>query len=780
MAYFDCIVGGSGKGNTLVVTCADELAGATITCTNGTKTYTKTCPSTSPYEVTFYGLMAGTWTVSATVSGNTYTTTVVVVDCVALLGGFNWRTWVDTAQFLDSSDYDSLDEVLADELAVRELCLEHACVDYMADITTANEDVETIINNDLFAKWVNNSDYSLDVLGANVIIKALMDTADKYGYGEWCLMPQVPTMTSNTAPSGVVARSSISASTYEAYKAFDNDASTRWSSADNEGQGAWISYDFGKVTKVNKVTIYPFFSNGTMLMLKGYKIQGSNDNFASDIHDLYSDELDNVDVGKFTIDISVSEYRYYRLYATTDSYYTTKCISINELQFYAWAPKGNVPVMTANNAPYGEASAANAASNYPAWKAFDGDESSGFANGRAAQKTDYLQYTFTNPVCAKRVYIQNQSGVHNVLLKASNDGTNFVELATITFSSIAERKFVDLNNDTYYLTYRLYCNEVQSTEWWSISSLQFYGRELKSIVPIMTGYTTPYGTVTTSSDNDSAAWRGFRGISDAQSDRAVWSTSEALPQYAMYESPSKRVLKAFKYENNYDGATTRSNTFELLISNDGTTFDNLGTFSNQSTANYGKSYYDLSANNNEAKYFKINGLTKVGGYFPMANIQFYGLDYSEKEFEEGTTKKWIYDHGVELDNNGFLNACSSRNKITVFDDNIKLEKIDTTSSAADYVYSVTKNSIDFTNYTRVFLRVDAFVVGNCQWNVPMLLTSNNITSNPGNGPAYTRVTNAGPISFLDVSSISQSLYVCIGTGYNDGTGVTRTYELWLE
>lgn len=37
------------------------------------------------------------------------------------------------------------------------------------------------------------------------------------------------------------------------------------------------------------------------------------------------------------------------------------------------------------------------------------------------------------------------------------------------------------------------------------------------------------------------------------------------------------------------------------------------------------------------------------GEIVISTLQFYGLDYIEKEFEEGTAKKWLYDHGVELE-----------------------------------------------------------------------------------------------------------------------------------
>lgn len=81
MAYFECIIGngtGTGTGIPLIVTCASAFAGLTITCTDGTTTLTDTCPSSSPYEITFNLPNTGTWTVSGVISGTTYSESVVV------------------------------------------------------------------------------------------------------------------------------------------------------------------------------------------------------------------------------------------------------------------------------------------------------------------------------------------------------------------------------------------------------------------------------------------------------------------------------------------------------------------------------------------------------------------------------------------------------------------------------------------------------------------------------------------------------------------------------
>ena len=79
MAYFDCTIGSAGEFSIpLLVTCTANFAGQTITCSDGTTTLTGTCPSASPYEVTFELPNTGTWTVSGTISGHTYSDSVLV------------------------------------------------------------------------------------------------------------------------------------------------------------------------------------------------------------------------------------------------------------------------------------------------------------------------------------------------------------------------------------------------------------------------------------------------------------------------------------------------------------------------------------------------------------------------------------------------------------------------------------------------------------------------------------------------------------------------------
>lgn len=78
--YFECIVGNGGvsSGIPLTVTCQSTFAGATITATDGTTTLTEQCPSTSPYTVTFDLPNTGTWTISGTVSGVTYSDSILI------------------------------------------------------------------------------------------------------------------------------------------------------------------------------------------------------------------------------------------------------------------------------------------------------------------------------------------------------------------------------------------------------------------------------------------------------------------------------------------------------------------------------------------------------------------------------------------------------------------------------------------------------------------------------------------------------------------------------
>ena len=631
MAFFDCIVGGSGKGNTLVVTCADELAGATITCTNGTKTYTKTCPSTSPYEVTFYGLMAGTWTVSATVSGNTYTTTVVVVDCAALLGGFNWRTWVDTAQFLDSTDYNSLSEVLADEEAVRELCLEHACVDYMAEITADSADVETIINTDLFAKWVNNSDYSLDILGANVAIKALMDTADKYGYGEWVI-----TDDTTTPPT--------------------------------------------------------------------------------------------------------------------------------------WGPKGNVPIMTANNAPYGEASATNASSGYEAYRAFSDVVDSRWVSTSTANA--YIQYKSVNPINVKKIGIEPSFDnlmhrrVKNWKYQASNDGVTFIDVYSGQCEAVKKFQIFDIENNNYYLYHRILVIDTDDNCTICIYTLQFYGRELKVSVPKMTSNTAPYGEVLSS--GNPSGYEAYKAFDNTTS--TYGSVSLGANGYIGYRFTSDVVIKRIDFD---ETANKRLLTFKIQGSNTGNVND---WFDISDTITVPSSHIVSQSidNNSSYQYIRILQMTATDGNVAYDRIQFYGFDYSEKEFEEGTTKKWLYDHGLELEPITIGSQCTKESTQIVCN-----------GLSDDYTSKTIANTTNGVNLSPYNLMRGIF--GNkCKsssdgFGAVLVFTSTTIdwgTSWLANEQCQS-IPNPNTTIHLGISSINESKIVGFGCGGDSGRQLSIS-ELWLE
>lgn len=630
MNYFRCTVGGSGKGNTVVVTCASEFAGQTITLSKTGKTYTKTCPSTAPYTVTYYGVEAGTYTVSATVSGQTYSETVIVQDVSCVLNyGFTWKTWVDTAQYLDSTDYASLSEVLADEEAVRELFTEHACVDYMADSTSSNADLETIIENDLCAKWINNSDYALDFLGANTVIKALMDTADKYGYGEWVI-----TDDTTTPPT--------------------------------------------------------------------------------------------------------------------------------------WGAKGNVPVMTANNAPYGTASASTEYSaNYAAWKAFNGIENTQWSTSQNATSNCYLRYKFTNPVCVRRVKIGNSDSaraIKNFKVRYSNDGTNFTELPnTYTNSDVARaNNYYDIDNNVYALYWDIYILNNYGDSYLYVRSLQFYGRELVE-TPNMYADTTDNGTCIASTQYDTSGTNNpYKAFDKDTSSLWASASTDKTNAWLGYKYKYAYQCNIFKLYS-YSGRTM--STAYIEGSDDGETWTTLngGTAINVSGAQGAYKYFYFT-NTQKFKAYRLRTATQVSSSYNcnIYELAFFTKDYSEKEFEAGTTKKWLYDHGVELET---LDA--TRGIVTKNADSITLKV--TSSSAA----SIGKN-IDLTPYSLMRAKVGGFTAA---YNY--LVVSSNLSSSTADASAQITSANAPNNSSLDVSAFNQTK-AAFAQAQQVADATLELTEFWLE
>ena len=141
-------------------------------------------------------------------------------------GGFSYKAWLQAAN-ISPSGFADLAAVLADEETVRHLMTVHDSVDYLTGFAASDTNIQTILNDNYAAKWINLRDYALDTL--EYAFSAVMASAGKYGYGEWAYINNtwqpkgcVPIMTSNSAPYGVAS----------AYQVFDGNSATTASATD--------------------------------------------------------------------------------------------------------------------------------------------------------------------------------------------------------------------------------------------------------------------------------------------------------------------------------------------------------------------------------------------------------------------------------------------------------------------------------------------------------------------------------------------------------------------
>ena len=305
--------GGGGGGTIVVVPTVTDTnpvydgtqKSPTITRDTEHTTITGTYEATLPGNYTFTIFLSGVndvWTDNTT-APKVYAWSVAVPDGSAITPINDIQTWLLCGGIVDKA-YTTLNEVLADRDTLVKLMASDNAADYLVRSTSW---VSGITANETAMGAIGASDYcSETLLSDSTWCAAIVASA----YRSSVLNTEVPTMTSNTTPSGVASASSQSSTGYP-WKAFDAEWSDGWGTASTTTD-SWLCYDFGK-----KVKGFVALVNSYASVAVKYVIEGSNDAttwtaLTSEITGYVLDRT--VKTSLFTQ--NVDEYRYYRFRCT--------------------------------------------------------------------------------------------------------------------------------------------------------------------------------------------------------------------------------------------------------------------------------------------------------------------------------------------------------------------------------------------------------------------------------------------------------------------------------
>ena len=489
-------------------TDSSELYGATITIKKGS-TVVGTTSFDGSGDASYTATSVGSYTFEVTYGGQTYSANVVVTQetsySVTLSMGLDLSAWITAGSTTDYPlnpySYANFAALEADEEVIRQLMLVHNAVDYLATAGADDALIEDVINSDICAKWINLSDYALDTLSANANIKSVMDEADKYGYGEWGLVGQVPTLSADS--SNVIKSGQFDTGSNAAWKAFAGTGDAGWYASPGETH-SFIGYIFANAIKITDVYLrrawYTAKPDTKMI------IQGSNDtttgsdgtwtDLTDEVNVLFGSSAENYVEQNVKITKNIGLYRAYRVYHTgVLCPSSTSGSRMQTLQFLAYEPLGNVPIMTANNAPYGTCIFSHEFPNNtrPAYFAFD-DIDTGigwipFQNSTLSTYIgEYVGYQFVNPICPKKFKVISTRAT-GIAIEGSNDNSNWTTLVTATLEggeSVVTYEG-DISTSDYFAYLRIKYTSAPTNSNPMIITLQFYGREEK----LVNGVPTP-------------------------------------------------------------------------------------------------------------------------------------------------------------------------------------------------------------------------------------------------------------------------------------------------
>lgn len=313
-----------GDGADLIVTCTADFAGSTITCTDGSAyTKTQTCPSSSPYEVTFQSIPVGTWTISGSSSGTTFSTIFTVLNFEAELKAIpegstvtptdDVQTWLHCGNILDKT-YTTISQVLADASTLQTLIASNNAVDYMVRSTSWSSSITADAS---AMSYIGLNDYCADTLLADTTWRGAICSST---YFENVLNVKIPTMTSATAPSGEVT-GSTSYPGFDIWGCVSGRSGTQGSTLFAQGTKYW-QYEFDAPVACCLFTVSELGDSAQInpsAMFSSAKIQGSND--GSTFTDLYTISQTPASGSKYDHNFAnATKYKYYRLEDITGSY----------------------------------------------------------------------------------------------------------------------------------------------------------------------------------------------------------------------------------------------------------------------------------------------------------------------------------------------------------------------------------------------------------------------------------------------------------------------------
>lgn len=148
-----------------------------------------------------------------------------------------------------------------------------------------------------------------------------------------------------------------------------------------------------------------------------------------------------------------------------------------------------------------------------------------------------------------------------------------------------------------------------------------------ALIPVMTSNTTPSGIASASHNNVNgstayAVWRAFNGTNTSAAD--CWSSeTSTFPEYVwlQYKFTSAKVANKMLLANRLGGGALKN--FKIQGSNNGTSWDDLGSFTNANATNGAEQYFEF---NNEIAYlyYRLYITSSYSNFVAIAKWQLYG------------------------------------------------------------------------------------------------------------------------------------------------------------